>query len=73
MNVNADFRDLFRTLNSCQVRYLVAGAHAVMRYTEPRYTNDIIAAKAKAGRPQDLLDLAALRNVQKEARRRKRT
>ncbi len=44
MNVNADFIDLFRTLNSCQVRYLVAGAHAVMRYTEPRYTKDIIAA-----------------------------
>ncbi len=34
---------------------------------------DIMVAKVKAGRPQDLLDLAALRNVQKMARRKKRS
>lgn len=41
MSVNRDFKDLFKALNSCRVRYLVVGAHAVMQYTEPRYTKDI--------------------------------
>lgn len=35
MAVNADFRDLFRILRACRVRYLVAGAHAVMYHSEP--------------------------------------
>ncbi|HUT59047.1 MAG TPA: hypothetical protein VNA25_14455, partial [Phycisphaerae bacterium] len=41
MNANADFRDLFRTFNTCGVRYLLVGAHAVMHYAEPRYTKDL--------------------------------
>ena len=38
MDVNPDFRDLFKVLNACRVRYIVVGAHAVVYYTEPRYT-----------------------------------
>ena len=41
MGVNQDFRDLFRILNDCRVRYLVVGAHAVAYHTEPRYTKDL--------------------------------
>jgi hypothetical protein len=41
MSVNRDFRDIFKLLNSCHVKYLIVGAHAVMYYTEPRYTKDI--------------------------------
>ena len=41
MSENPDFRDLFSTLNTCRVKYLVVGAHAVMHYAEPRYTKDL--------------------------------
>jgi hypothetical protein len=41
MSENSDFKDMFKALNTCRVRYLVAGAHAVMHYAEPRYTKDI--------------------------------
>ena len=41
MDVNPDFRDLFKVLNACRVRYIVVGAHAVVYYTEPRYTKDL--------------------------------
>lgn len=41
MKTNQDFKDLFSILNTCRVRYLVAGAHAVMQYAEPRFTKDI--------------------------------
>ncbi len=41
MPVNPDFRDLFSALNDGNVEYLAAGAHAVMHYTEPRYTKDL--------------------------------
>jgi len=41
MAVNRDFKDLFSALNACRVRYLVVGAHAVIHYTEPRYTKDL--------------------------------
>jgi len=65
MSVNADFKDLFRILNTCRVRYLVAGAHAVIYHTEPRYTKDLdiwVESTARnAARPQDMLDLAALK------------
>ncbi len=37
----SDFRDLFACLNAGNVRYLIVGGYAVMRYTEPRYTKDI--------------------------------
>jgi hypothetical protein len=38
---NEDFKDLFRHLNEEQVEYLVVGAHAVIFYTEPRFTKDL--------------------------------
>jgi len=41
MSVNRDFRDLFKTLNDCRVRYIVVGAHAVAYHTEPRFTKDL--------------------------------
>jgi hypothetical protein len=39
--MNSDFRDLLRILNECDVRYLVAGAYAVIHHSQPRYTKDI--------------------------------
>jgi hypothetical protein len=39
--MNSDFEDLLRIFDRCEVRYLVVGGHAVMRYTEPRYTKDL--------------------------------
>lgn len=41
MSANQDYRDLFRTFNEEQVEYLVVGAHAVVFYTEPRFTKDL--------------------------------
>ena len=38
MSHNEDFKDLFRILNEEDVEYLIVGAHAVIFYTEPRYT-----------------------------------
>jgi hypothetical protein len=35
--MNLDFKDLLRFLNAHNVRYLVVGGYAVMKYTEPRY------------------------------------
>lgn len=39
--VSPDYEDLFRTLNAHRVKYLVIGAHAVMFYTEPRFSKDM--------------------------------
>ena len=39
--MNSDFKDLLEVLNECGVEYLVVGGHAVMRYTEPRFTKDL--------------------------------
>lgn len=41
MPANPDFKDLFRILNEESVEYLVAGAHAVIYFSEPRYTKDL--------------------------------
>ncbi len=40
MNVELkpDFKDLSKVLNQNQVKYLIAGGYAVMKYTEPFYT-----------------------------------
>jgi len=38
---NKDFKDLFKLLNEEHVDYLIVGAHAVIYYTEPRYTKDM--------------------------------
>jgi len=40
MSANPDFSDLLRAFNDAGVEYLIVGAHAVMLYTEPRYTKD---------------------------------
>ena len=39
--VSRDYEDLFKTLNTHKIKYLIVGAHAVMFYTEPRFTNDM--------------------------------
>ena len=41
MPANQDFKEIFRLLNAEEVEYVIVGAHAVMFYTEPRYTKDI--------------------------------
>jgi hypothetical protein len=51
--MNSDFKDLLKLFNDYKVRYLVVGGHAVMKYTEPRYTKDPdiwIEASAKNAR-----------------------
>lgn len=39
--MNPDFNDLLRCFNDNNVEYLVIGGHAVIEYTEPRYTKDL--------------------------------
>ena len=39
--VDRDYEELFSTLNFYKIKYLVVGAHAVMYYTEPRFTKDL--------------------------------
>jgi hypothetical protein len=41
MPANPDFKELLSIFNDEGVEYLVAGAHAVMYHTEPRYTKDL--------------------------------
>lgn len=41
MEVSPDYEELFRVLNAHKVRYLVVGAHAVIYYSEPRFTKDL--------------------------------
>jgi len=41
MPANPDFKDLFSIFNEEGVEYLVAGAHAVIYFSEPRYTKDL--------------------------------
>ena len=41
MFINKDFKELLRFLNQEKAEYLIVGAHAVIFYTEPRYTKDI--------------------------------
>lgn len=36
-----DFKDLLNLFRSAEVRFLVIGGYAVMKYTEPRYTKDL--------------------------------
>jgi predicted nucleotidyltransferase len=35
------FKELLQLLNEFEVRYLIVGGYAVMKYTEPRYTKDL--------------------------------
>src|SRR4051794_29299973 len=39
--MNSDFKELLRLFNERDVRYLVVGGYAVMKYTEPRFTKDL--------------------------------
>ena len=39
--MNSDFEELLSIFNENGVKYLVVGGHAVMLYTEPRYTKDL--------------------------------
>jgi len=41
MSTISDFKDLLRAFNEYQVKYLVVGGYAVMKYSEPRYTKDL--------------------------------
>jgi hypothetical protein len=39
--MNSDFEELLKIFNDSDVKYLIVGGHAVMLYTEPRYTKDL--------------------------------
>lgn len=39
--MNSDFKDLLRSFATHEVRYLVAGGYAAMRYSQPRFTKDL--------------------------------
>lgn len=41
MASNRDFEEMFSALSDAGVDFLVIGAHAVMFYSEPRYTKDL--------------------------------
>jgi hypothetical protein len=41
MAENPHFRELLQLLNDFEVRYLIVGGYAVMKYTEPRYTKHL--------------------------------
>ena len=41
MMVNSDFKDLLSLFNGYQIKYLVVGGYAVIKYTEPRFTKDL--------------------------------
>jgi hypothetical protein len=53
MAASLHFKELLRSFNEHQVKYLVVGAYAVMKYTEPRYTKDLdIWVEPTAGNAQ---------------------
>jgi hypothetical protein len=39
--MSSDYEDLLRLFNDNGVKYLIVGGHALMLYTEPRYTKDL--------------------------------
>jgi hypothetical protein len=41
MLTSPDFKELLSVFSAFEVRYLVVGGYAVMKYTEPRYTKDL--------------------------------
>lgn len=41
MAENPHFKELLQVLNDFEVRYLIVGGYAVMKYSEPRYTKDL--------------------------------
>ena len=41
MAENLDYKELLQRLNEFEVRYLIVGGYAVMKYAEPRFTKDL--------------------------------
>src|SRR3954471_4823692 len=41
MLASSDFKDLLRIFNAKNVKYLIVGGYAVVKYCEPRYTKDL--------------------------------
>ena len=41
MLTNPDFKELLNIFENHKIRYLVVGAYAVMKYSEPRFTKDL--------------------------------
>jgi hypothetical protein len=41
MSASSHFKELLRNFNEHDVKFLIVGAYAVMKYTEPRYTKDL--------------------------------
>jgi len=41
MLTNSDFRELLNLFGKHEVRFLVVGGYAVMKYSEPRFTKDL--------------------------------
>jgi hypothetical protein len=41
VEVKPDFKDFLRLLNKHEVKYLIVGGYAVMKYTEPFYTKEL--------------------------------
>ncbi len=41
MLTNPDFRELLKLFEKHNVRYLIVGGYAVMKYSEPRFTKDL--------------------------------
>ncbi|HEX6278515.1 MAG TPA: hypothetical protein VFZ49_00750 [Pyrinomonadaceae bacterium] len=39
--MSPDFKEILSIFNDHEVKYLVVGAYAVMKYSEPRYTKDL--------------------------------
>ena len=39
--MSPDFKEILSIFNAHEVKYLVVGAYAVMKYSEPRYTKDL--------------------------------
>lgn len=39
--VSPDYEELFSTLNTYKIKFLVVGAHAVAFYAQPRFTKDV--------------------------------
>jgi len=41
MLTNSDFRELLNLFKKHEIRYLVVGSYAVMKYSEPRFMKDL--------------------------------
>ena len=55
--LSSDYEDLFSTLNAHKIKYLVVGAHAVIFYSEPRFTKDLdVWVPAALNDPQQLFE-----------------